>query len=104
MNKNLSKKILMFSELLGGAFLALVGAQAFFASATVNLLLAFAGLLLILTGLGHSDELDREKRLHQKTGMGPTPPPPAPPRDIHPNILCGSGEDTEDNNDEQKED
>ncbi len=103
MNKNLSKKILMFSELLGGAFLTLVGAQAFFASATVNLLLAFAGLLLILTGLGHSDELDREKRLHQKNGMGPTTPPP-PPRDIHPNILCGSGEDTDENNDEQKED
>ena len=103
MNKNLSKKILMFSELLGGAFLALVGTQAFFASATVNLLLAFAGLLLILTGLGHSDELDRDKRLHQKNGMGKKTPPP-PPRENHPNILSGTGEDTEDNNDEQKED
>lgn len=103
MNKNLSKKILMFSELIGGAFLALLGAQVFFASTTVNLLVAFAGLILILTGLGHSDELDREKRLQQKPGMGPTTPPP-PPRDIHPNILCGSGEDTDENNDEQKED
>lgn len=103
MNKNLSKKILMFSELIGGVFLALVGVQAIFASTTINTILVFTGVLFFLSGLGHSDELDREKRL-QKPGMGPTPNPgPGTnhPRDVHPNILCGSGDD---NSEEQKED
>jgi hypothetical protein len=92
---NLSKKILMFSELIGGFFLFIVGFQGILGSMTVSILLAFIGVLIFLTGLGHSDELDRESKLQK-----PNNQIPGPPKDVHPNILCGTGEDEE----EQKED
>ena len=89
----------MFSELIGGFFLMLIGIQGLIGSITVNAVLVFAGILFILTGLGHSDELEREEKLHKP---GPhNGPVSGPPKDVHPNILCGTGDDNEE---EQKED
>lgn len=90
----------MFSELIGGFFLIIVGFQGVLGSMTVSILLAFIGVLIFLTGLGHSDELDRESKM-QKPHNGPVP---GPPKDVHPNILCGTGDDNDDNEEEQKED
>lgn len=93
----------MFTELIVGVFLLVVGFQGYFLSLTVNFIVAFIGILLFLNGLGKSDELDRENKFKPPMGPGGNVPPVSNPphnKEIHPNILCGSGEDDE----ESKED
>jgi len=101
-NKNLSKTLLMFAELIGGFFLILVGIQGLLFTTTLNILTVFAGTLLFIHGLGLSDELDRENRTKPPMGPGGNVPPVSNPphKDIHPNILCGSGDDDEENKEE----
>lgn len=102
-NKNLSKTLLMFTELIGGVFLVLVGIQGYLFTVTLNAVTVFAGILLFLHGLGLSDELDRENRIKPPMGPGGNVPPVSNPphKEIHPNILCGSGDDDEENKEEE---
>ena len=102
-NNHLSKTLLMFAELIGGVFLVLVGLQGYLFSITLNAVTVFAGILLFLHGLGHSDELDRENKYKPPMGPGGNVPPVSNPphKEIHPNILCGSGDDDEENKEEE---
>lgn len=102
MNNNLSKTLLMFAELIGGVFLVLVGIQGYLFYLTLNAITVFAGILLFLHGLGISDELDRENKYKPPMGPGGNVPPVSNPphKEIHPNILCGSGDDDEENKEE----
>lgn len=101
-NKNLSKTLLMFTELIGGVFLVLVGIQGYLFYLTLNAITVFAGILLFLHGLGISDELDRENKYKPPMSPGGNVPPVSNPphKEIHPNILCGSGDDDEENKEE----